>query len=450
MRLKELQQKSLHWLDSSLRTDVSLFQMESFFLLGILIAFLLGGFFAGVEVGFVSLNRLTVELRKKQRSQSATTLSQFLDEPSKFIYAMNVGIVFMLVIYGLFIDKLLTPLWLMTESYLLDDLIPYFLYIRILFDLVVSASAFLLYFFFSRALFGAKSDTLMFFLTPIFSFFYQLFHPVAAKFVNLSEWILENLINVHVRRKKQAFTRLELENFIQPRDEKSMESQELNKELFENALTLPYMKVRQCLVPRKEIEAISIKESIETVKKKFIETNLSKLIVYDNNIDQILGYVHHLSLFNNPNSIQAILYSIPTVPESMTASDLMNLLIKERKSMAWVVDEFGGTSGIITMEDLLEELFGEIKDEYDTEELIERMLHENEFEFSGRLRIHDINEKYKLSLELNDSETLSGYIIHYNESIPKVNERIIIGKFEFEILEVSDTRIELVRLKSSF
>jgi len=449
MTSKELLKRSLHWLDSSLRTDVSLLRMGSFFLFGIFIAFLLGGFFAGIEVGFISLNRLTVELRKKQRSKSATTLSQFLDEPAKFIYAMNIGIVIMLVIYGLFVDELLSPLWLMTESYLLDDLIPYFLYIRILFDLVVAAAAFLFYFFFSRALFGSKSDTLMFFLTPVFSFFYRLFQPLAEKYVQLSEWILENLINVHVRKSKHAFTRLELENFIQPRDEKANESQELNKELFENALTLPYVKVRQCLVPRKEIESIHVNESIEALKKKFVETNLSKLVVYDKNIDHILGYVHQLSLFKNPLSIQSILYSIPTVPESMTASDLMNRLIKERKSMAWVVDEFGGTSGIVTMEDLLEELFGEIKDEYDTEELIEREMNENEFEFSGRLSIDELNEKYKLGLDMNDSETLSGFIIHYNESIPKVKERIVIGKFEFEILEVTDTRIELVRVKKS-
>ena len=449
MILIGLQQRSLHWLDSSLRTDVSLFHMGSFFLFGIFIAFLLAGFFAGIEVGFISLNRLTVELRKKQRSKSATTLSQFLDEPGKFIYAMNIGIVIMLVIYGLFVDELLTPLWLMTESYLLDDLIPYFLYIRIFFDLVVAAAAFLFYFFFSRALFGSKSDTLMFLLTPVFSFFYKLFHPLADKFVQMSEWILENLINVHVRKSKHAFTRLELENFIQPRDEKANESQELNKELFENALTLPYVKVRQCLVPRKEIEAIQINESIETLKKKFVETNLSKLVVYDKNIDNIMGYVHQLSLFKNPISIQSILYTIPTVPESMTASDLMNRLIKERKSMAWVVDEFGGTSGIVTMEDLLEELFGEIKDEYDTEELIEREISENEFEFSGRLSVDELNEKYKLGLDMNDSETLSGFIIHHNEFIPKVKERIVIGKFEFEILEVTDTRIELVRVKKS-
>ncbi|MEY2586599.1 MAG: hypothetical protein RLY11_448 [Bacteroidota bacterium] len=449
MTLKELLPKSLRWFNSSLRTDVSLLHMGSFFLIGIIIAFILAGFFAGIEVGFVSLNRLSVELRKKQRSKSAATLSEFLDEPSKFIYAMNVGIVSMLVIYGLFVDELLTPLWLKTESYLLDDLIPYFLYIRIVFDLVVSTGSFLLYFFFIRALFGSKSDTLMFFLTPVFSFFYKIFHPVADRFVRLSEWMLDNLVNVRIRKNRAEFTRLEFENFIQPRDEKASESQELNKELFENALTLPYVKIRQCLVPRKEIEAIQLSASIETLKKKFVETNLSKLVVYGNNIDQIIGYVHHLSMFKNPTNIQSVLLPIPAVPESMTATDLMNLLIKERKSMAWVVDEFGGTSGIITMEDLLEELFGEIKDEYDTEELPEREINEHEFEFSGRLKIDELNDKYKLGLEMNDSETLSGYIIHYNESIPKVKERIVIGRFEFEILEVTDTRIELVRMKKS-
>ena len=449
MTLKELLPKSLHWLSSSLRTDVSLLHMGSLFLVGILIAFVLAGFFAGVEVGFVSLNRLSVELRKKQRSKSAATLSAFLDQPSKFIYAMNVGIVIMLVVYGLFIDELLTPLWLKTESYLLEELIPYFLYIRILFDLAISTGSFLLYFFFIRALFGSKSDTLMFFLTPLFAFFYRIFHPVADKFVQLSEWILDNLINVHIRKNRTEFTRMEFENFIQPRDEKATESQELNKELFENALTLPYVKIRQCLVPRKEIEGISLVEDIDTLKKKFIETNLSKLVIYDKNIDHIVGYVHHLSMFKNPSNIQSVLLTIPAVPESMTATDLMNLLIKERKSMAWVVDEFGGTSGIITMEDLLEELFGEIQDEYDTEELLEKEIAENEYEFSGRLKIEDLNEKYKLGLEMNDSETLSGYIIHFNESIPKVRERIVIGKFEFEILEVTDTRIELVKMKKT-
>jgi CBS domain containing-hemolysin-like protein len=240
-----------------------------------------------------------------------------------------------------------------------------------------------------------------------------------------------------------------LESFIQNRSENKAESQEINQELFQAALTLPYIKIRQCLVPRKEIESIDVNASIAVLKEKFVSTNLSKLVVYENNIDNIIGYVHQLSLFKNPMDIRSILLSIPTVPESMTATELMNRLIRDRKSMAWVVDEFGGTSGIVTMEDLLEEIFGEIKDEYDTEELTERFITEDEYEFSGRLEIDYLNEKYNLDLSLNGSETLSGFIIQHNEQIPKEKEKIIIGDYDFEILQVSTNRIELVKLKKN-
>ena len=422
--------------------------MGTLVLLGIIIAFLLAGFFAGVEVGFVSLNRLSVELRKKQKSKSAILLSGYLDEPAKFISAMIVGIIISLTIYGLLVDELLVPLWKQTESYLSSDFIPYFQYIRILFDLIIATAAFLIYFFFCRAIFSSKSDTLMYFLAPVLSFFYKLFYPIAEYFFQLSEWMLKNILNVRVKKNRNNFTRLELEQFIQQKDEREVE-QDLNTELFEAALTLPYVKIRQCLVPRKEIEAISIHESIATLRQRFIATNLSKLVVYEKNIDNIVGYVHQIALFKNPTTIQSVMHPILAVPETMTATDLMNMLIKERKSMAWVVDEFGGTSGIITMEDLLEELFGEIKDEYDTEELHERELGEDEFEFSGRLEMDYLNEKYNLGWNLNHSETLSGYIIQYNEGIPKVKQKIVIGKFEFEILEVTATRIELIRIKKT-
>ena len=422
--------------------------MGTLVLLGIIIAFLLAGFFAGVEVGFVSLNRLSVELRKKQKSKSAILLSSYLDEPAKFISAMIVGIIISLTIYGLLVDELLVPLWKQTESHLSSGFIPYFQYIRILFDLIIATAAFLIYFFFCRAIFSSKSDTLMYFLAPVLSFFYKLFYPIAEYFFQLSEWMLKNILNVRVKKNRNNFTRLELEQFIQQKDEREVE-QDLNTELFEAALTLPYVKIRQCLVPRKEIEAISIHESIATLKQRFIATNLSKLVVYEKNIDNIVGYVHQIALFKNPTTIQSVMHPILAVPETMTATDLMNMLIKERKSMAWVVDEFGGTSGIITMEDLLEELFGEIKDEYDTEELHERELGEDEYEFSGRLKMDYLNEKYNLVWTLNHSETLSGYIIQYNEGIPKVKQKIVIGKYEFEILEVTATRIELIRIKKT-
>jgi len=290
----------------------------------------------------------------------------------------------------------------------------------------------------------------MFFFTPLLIFFYRLFYPIANWFVSISEWLLRNIINVRIRKDKNNFTRLELEHFVEQRDENKSENPELNKELFEAALILPYVKIRQCFVPRKEIEAINVNESVHTLKDKFVSTNLSKLVVYEKNIDNIVGYVHQLALFKEPANIRDVMLSIPAVPESMTATELMNRLIRERRSMAWVVDEFGGTSGIITMEDLLEEIFGEIKDEYDTEELTERKITDNEFEFSGRLEMDYLIEKYELDLEMNSSETLSGYLIHYNESIPKVKEKILIGKYEFEVLDVTETRIELIRMKREF
>jgi len=200
-------------------------------------------------------------------------------------------------------------------------------------------------------------------------------------------------------------------------------------------------------VPRKEIIGVASDCTPETAKQKFIDTKLSKLIVYEGNIDTITGYIHQLDLFKNPENIQAILLPIPAVPESMSATDLINKFTRERKSIAWVVDEFGGTAGIVTMEDVLEEIFGEIQDEYDSEEFVEKQISENEYIFSGRLELDYLSEKYDLEFTGNDSETLSGFIINYHETIPQQKERIIIDNYEFDILSVSDTRIEMVKLK---
>ncbi len=423
--------------------------MGSVVLFGIILSLVLAALFAGSQVGFVSLNRLAIELKKKQKSRTAQLLSDHLDEPSAFVGSMIVGFTITIACYGMLVDQLLDPLWVSTQALLPNNLIPFLVYIRILFVLVIAAAAFLILFFFSRAVFRPKSDTLMFFLFPVIDFFHSLFSSAAEYVVSLSEWILKNMINVRIKKEGHHFTLLELEEFIQKGGERRGDAHELNKELFEAALTLPYVKIRQCLVPRKEIEAVGIHEPIGVLKEKFITTNLSKLVVYENNIDHIVGYVHQLSLFKNPSTIQSVLLPIPAVPESMTATELLSRLIKERKSMAWVVDEFGGTAGIVTMEDLLEEIFGEIKDEYDTEELTERALGEEEYEFSGRLEMDVLNEKYELGLPMNGSETLSGYIIHHNESIPKKGEKIIVGNYEFEIMEVTGTRIELVRMRKS-
>jgi CBS domain containing-hemolysin-like protein len=254
---------------------------------------------------------------------------------------------------------------------------------------------------------------------------------------------MDVFFNQRVEKKKETFSRTDIDLLLPQHGN----DHELNTDLFEAALLLPRVKVRQCLVPRKEVEAIEIHSSMDEVRKKMVDTRLSKLVVYEQTIDQVAGYIHQLDLFKNPSSIRDILLPIPAVPESMGASDLMKRFTRERKSIAWVVDEFGGTAGIVTMEDLLEEIFGEIRDEYDVEELVEKKLSDHDFIFSGRLELDHLKDRYGFSFPENDSETLSGYIIHQHETIPRQKERIVIGKYEFEVLLVSDTRIEMVRLK---
>jgi CBS domain containing-hemolysin-like protein len=299
--------------------------------------------------------------------------------------------------------------------------------------------------FIPRAFFRARSNKLLIRFTYISDFFYQMFAPVASVLINLSEWLLKYIFNIRVDKTKEPINRSDLKNlFLQGDDE---ERQERNTQLMENAQELPKVKIRQCLVPRKEIIGIDGREGVNAMKQKFVETKLSKLVVYDDNIDHITGYVHQLDLFKKPSRISEVLLPIPAVPESMSATDLIGKFSKERKSIAWVVDEFGGTAGIITMEDVLEELFGEIRDEYDTEEFVEKQLSENEYIFSGRLELDYLEEKYGFDFGEEESETLSGYIINYHEKIPRQKERIIIDDYEFDIIHVSDTRIEMVKMK---
>lgn len=422
--------------------------MDSIILALIGLSLLLAGFFQGIEVAFVSANKISIELKKKQGLRSGRILSEFLDSPAKFIGTTLIGLNIVLVFFTLLVPAYLDSMWDLLKKYaFVDEVAPYFKYIRLVFDTVMAGLIFLLVKFSFRAIFRVKNDTLLAFFAPLINFFYGLLYPVASFFVAIAEWILKYLFNVRFNDEKEVFSRVDLEQFIQQTREHSEDNPELNTELFEAALSLPNVKIRQCLVPRKEVEAVSIDTPIDLLKRKFIDTKLSKLVVYDKNIDNIQGYVHQLALFAKPKDIKSILLPIPAVPESMSAIDLINKFTKDRKSIAWVVDEFGGTSGIITMEDLLEEIFGEIRDEYDVEEFVEKHIADKEYIFSGRLELDYINQKYGVKLPDSDSETLSGFIINQHETIPKERERIIIGGFEFEILHVSETRIETVKMR---
>ena len=414
---------------------------ETYMILSIIGTLVMIGFFAGYEIAFVSANRLSIELKKKQGKKTGLILSNFMEHPAKFIGSCLIGLNIFLVIYGLLFDELLkTIAW---KPFDLKNGV-----LQLIVDTLLSTIVVLIFGeFIPKAIFRARNDSLLSFFAPIAQFFYSLFQPVANFFVNIAQWILKYIFNMRISDKNNAFNKVDLEHFFQQTKEQDEDNPELNTELFENALSLPMVKIRQCLVPRTEIEGVDIHTSIEELKTHFISTQLSKLVVYDENIDNILGYVHQLDLFQKPDSVKSIMHPMMAVPESMSATDLINKFSKERRSIAWVVDEFGGTAGIVTMEDVLEEIFGEIQDEFDIEEFEEKQLTDDEFLFSGRMELDYLNEKYKMDFPVSDSETLSGYIINEHQTIPKLKETIIIGHYKFDVVAVSDTRIEMVKMK---
>jgi len=411
-------------------------------LLYILGCILLIGFFAGTEIAFISANKLNIELRKKQGKFSGQILARFMDNPAEFIGTSLVGVNVLLVIYGLLASEATTRL-LSNYHIILPE------YTKLIIDTFLATIVILIFAeFLPKAIFRSKAEAVLTIFSVPMLIMYYIFYPVAKIFVSISEFILKYLFNVKIKENKQVFNRVDLELLVkQNMHGHENETSEVNAELFENALYLVNVKVRKCMVPRNEIEAVDLHTSLADVRKKFIDTKLSKIIVYDDNIDNIVGYLHHLDLNRRPAAISEILHTITPVPEAMSAVDLMNRFTKERKSIAWVIDEFGGTAGIVTMEDVLEEIFGDINDEYDVQEHVEKQIAENEYLFSGRIELDYLNEKYGFALPTDESETLSGYIITEHGTIPKIKERIILGKYEFDVLLVTDTRIETVKMK---
>ena len=408
-------------------------------LFAIIASLALIGFFSGYEIGFVSANRLSLELKKKQGGRSGKIIAKFLEEPTQFIGTCLVGLNVSLVVFGIMFEELL-------DLIIWDHFNPGN-YSVLLGNTILSTLVILLVGELGpKAIFKARAASMINTFAPLANFFHILFRPLTLLLVNLAQWVLRNLFQVRLVNKKEAFTKVDLAHFVQQsKDQK--EQQELNTDLFENALSLPDIKIRECLVPRTEIVGVDLQTTIESLTEIFMETKLSKLIVYDDTLDTIVGYVHQLDLFKKPASIASILHTIPLVPESMNAADLINLFSKKRKSIAWVVDEFGGTAGIVTMEDVLEEIFGEIDDEYDEQEFLEKKLSDTEYVFSGRLELDYLYEKYGIDFSADSAETLSGYLIHKNEAIPKLRQVIHLSHFDAEILAVSDTRIEKVKIK---
>ncbi len=409
----------------------------------VFISLLLSALFSGMEIAFVSSNKLRIELDKKQGHFSSRILSIFTSNPEQYIATMLVGNSVALVIYGLLMAILLEPLIRHITSSEITILISQ----TILSTLIILITAE----FLPKALFRINPNSfLKIFAVPVF-IFYIILYPFTKCIILISNFFLKTFFrtDINERQKIQVFGKIDLDNLVDEAQKNNQQLPRNNSEIriFQNALDFSAVRLRDCMIPRTEIEAVSVDSGIEELQQRFISTGYSKILVYENSIDNIVGYISSKDLFKNPETIQEKLVKPVIVPETMPASKLLKLLMQDHKSLAVVVDEFGGTAGMLTIEDIIEEIFGEIEDEHDTQDLVNKKTGENEYLFSGRLEIENINEKYNLHLpESDEYETIAGLILAHHQSIPKLNERIVIQPFVFKILKVSNTRVELIQL----
>ncbi|MGQ0828018.1 MAG: hemolysin family protein [Bacteroidota bacterium] len=408
----------------------------------ILIALVASAFFSGLEIAFITSNKLRIELESKQGNLSAKILSYFNKYPTRYLGTMMVGNNIALVIFSIYMDeefkKLLHP-------FISSEILILFIATLLSTLIILVVAEFL-----PKNIFRINSNrTLNLFAFPL-TIVYGLLYPFVMFTIGISEFILKKIFRVKIEKENTAFTMIDLDNYLREGTSTVEKKTGMDHEIqiFQNALDFSSVKARECMIPRTEIIAMDVEKSIEELKQKFIQTRLSKILIYSQSIDNIIGYVYSKELFKAPESIRSILLPVSIVPESMPASEVLTVFIQQHKSIAVVVDEFGGTSGMLTMEDVMEEIFGEIEDEHDKEEMIEKKINENEYIFSARLETDYINHIYNLQLPILDNfETLSGLIMHYHESIPYINEEIRIDDFLFTILSVTRTRIETVKLK---
>jgi len=411
----------------------------------ILLMLLASAFFSGMEIAFISANRLKVELDKNKGRIGSKIIANFVSNPTSFIAALLLGNNIALVVYGIYIShELFAPIISFLPESLNNDFVILVLQTIISTIIILFTAEFL-----PKVLFRINSNQILrFFAMPVY-FIYILLFPFTKFFIGISTFILKKLFKLNITKEQQVFSPIDLDNYIKEFFTKSPEHQEMEEEIqmFQNAIDFRIVKLRECMIPRTEIDAIEIRQGIDILQKQFVDTGRSKILVYENSIDNIVGYTHSFDLFSSPKSIKKILRQALIVPETMLAQDLLQSFIHKHKSMAVVVDEFGGTSGILTMEDVLEEILGEIYDEHDLEEFVEKQISENEYILSGRVEIDYINEKYELNIpESEEYNTIAGFVIHHYESIPEKDEIIHVGEMRFHILEVTETKIEKIKL----
>ena len=409
----------------------------------IIVTILVSAFFSGSEMAFLSANKLLIELNRKKNPYLAKIIDIFLRKPGMFITTILIGNNIALVIYGIYTSRLFEPF---IARYLSSDF-SILLFQTLFSTLIILVTAE----FLPKIIFRINPIfTLNIFGIPL-AILYGLFYPISKITHGISNFLIRKISNPenHTRTEDLVIGRLDFDNLLAEHNENAQNDEQIPQEvkLLKNAMDFSSLKVRECTVPRTDLQAVDIEDSIETIRQKFIESGHSKILVYKENIDNIIGYVHVSELFKNPKKLRNIINPISIVPETMTANKLLELFTKEHRSIALVVDEFGGTAGIITLEDILEEIFGEINDEHDVSDLEEQQIDAHSYKFSGRLEIDYLNEKYQLGLPVaDDYETLAGMILSYNESIPKEGEKIHIPPFEFQILEASKSKIEVVKL----
>lgn len=412
----------------------------------IIFSLILSGFFSGMEIAFVSSNRLMQELDLKRKVIPARILSAFYNNPSRFIGALLLGNNVALVVYGIAVANMLEPI--------IINILPAGFsgeYIILLIQTLFSTLLILIVAeFIPKVLFRINPNTILkAFALPVWMFYYA-FYPIILLYIGISEIILRSIFRVKLANESYSFSAIDLEEYVKDSLPDNETREDVNQEIqmIQNAIDFKHVKLRECMVPRTEIVALEIKQNLDEFRKLLMETGHSKIFIYEDSIDHIVGYVHVFDLFHDPKSIREIIREIDPYPETTTARELLRNFIENHKSVAIVLDEFGGTSGIVTMEDVIEEIFGEIEDEHDQEKDIEKQVSDNSFIFSARLEIDYLNEKYKFNFPvLDDYETLAGFVIHNYNSIPIVNQKIKVGQYLFTILKSSGNRLEEVKME---
>ncbi len=409
----------------------------------IIITLILSAFFSGSEMAFLSTNKLMNELNRKKYPRFSKLTDVFLKSPGLFISTILIGNNIALVVYGLYMASLIEP----SISRFISSETSILLIQTIFSTIIILITAE----FLPKIIFRINpSFSLIMFSVPL-TFFYWLFFPISNLTLGFSNFFIRKILKVNnpPPKKNIVLGIIDLDNLISRQQSKAHENFPLPEEVkfFKNALYFSTVKVRECSVPRTDLEAVEINESIEILRSRFIESGFSKILIFRETIDNIVGYVHVSQMFKNPKNLRNLINPISIVPETMTANKLLDIFTKENKSIVLVVDEFGGTSGIVTLEDILEEIFGEIDDEHDISDFIEKQVDENTYLFSGRLEVDYLNEKYNLELPVSDEyETLAGLVLYNNKSIPKEQEVIETGNFKIHILQATKSKIELLKI----